>query len=444
VTLIVPENLTALSNMDVISESNTEKGLKKVKFGTTPLMSTYLLAFVIGPFEYIEGFTSGEHNGRPIRSRVYALPGSVEHGKHALNVCIAALEYFAKVFGEPYPLSKMDLVAIPDFEAGAMENWGLITFRTVSLLFDEKSSSIIFKKSTAYTICHEIAHQWFGNLVTMEWWNDLWLNEGFASFVGWWAVGDIFPDWDIWTSFVNEDMPKALELDALRSSHPIQVTVNHPSEIHQIFDAISYYKGASVIRMLGSWLGEDVFLAGVRHYVKRHKLGNASTVDLWKALSEIAQVDVSQFMTLWTKRVGYPVLNIELIGDQIKVTQSRYLSTGDLKPDEDRTAWWAPLRILVPGKIESFTLTEKSQSFPVSGIFKLNAGQTSVYRVNYPIEIIRVLAEEIKKGPQGMLTNISDRVGLVSDAANLCLSGEQTTVAFLELAQAFIQEESYL
>ncbi|KAI8089940.1 aminopeptidase [Halteromyces radiatus] len=445
-TLVVPSHLTALSNTNVIFEINISDDLKQVKYATTPLMSTYLLAFVIGPFEYIEAFTSGEHNGQPIRSRVYTLPGLAEQGRHALNVCVSALEYFAKVFGEPYPLPKLDMVAVPDFEAGAMENWGLVTYRTVSLLFDEKQSSIVSKKRTAYVVCHELAHQWFGNLVTMKWWNELWLNESFATWVGWLAVDNIFPDWDVWTSFVNEDMPRALNLDALRSSHPIDVAVNDPAEIHQIFDAISYYKGASVIRMLSSWLGVETFLAGVRRYVRRHKLGNASTDDLWMALSEEAGVDVSQFMDLWTKRVGYPVLNVtKETGNSIKVVQSRYLSTGDLQAEEDVTVWWAPLGMLVPNQVASYTLTEKSQSFPIpdDGLFKLNAGQTSVYRVNYPIESIRVLAEEVKKGSSGLLTNTSDRVGLIADAGNLCVSGEQSTTAFLELAQAFVNEDNY-
>ncbi|KAI8393953.1 aminopeptidase [Radiomyces spectabilis] len=469
VTLIVPSKLTALSNMNVTSEKpylesakgttigkheeaqtgkdvSAVKDLKEVKYATTPRMSTYLLAFVVGPFEYIEAYTSGDHNGRPICARVYALPGSVEQGRHALNVCVEALEYFAQVFGEPYPLPKIDMVAIPDFEAGAMENWGLVTYRTVALLFDEKSSSIVFKKSTAYTVCHELAHQWFGNLVTMEWWDHLWLNEGFATWVGWLAVDQIFPDWDVWTSFVNEDMPRALNLDALRSSHPIEVAVNDPAEIHQIFDAISYYKGASVIRMLSSWLGVETFLAGVRRYIQRHKLANASTNDLWTALSEEAGVDVSKFMTLWTKRVGYPVLKVETEGKNVKITQSRYLSTGDLKSEEDTTVWWAPLGILVPGgKVESHTLTEKSQTFEIGSpdLFKVNAGQTAVYRVNYPINVIRQLGEEIKKGKDGLLSNTADRVGLLADAANLCESGEQDTTAFLELARAFVNEDNY-
>ncbi|KAI8064377.1 aminopeptidase [Gongronella butleri] len=446
ITLIVPAHLTALSNTNVIAEYQLSDQLKQVKYSTTPLMSTYLVAFVIGPFEYIEAFTTGEHNGQPVRVRVYTPPGQAEQGHHALSVAVKALELFAKHFGEPYPLPKLDMIGIADFETGAMENWGLITYRTVSLLFDEKQSSIVSKKRTAYVVCHELAHQWFGNLVTMKWWNELWLNESFATWVGWLAVDDIFPEWDVWTSFVNEDMPRALNLDALRSSHPIEVAVNDAAEIHQIFDAISYYKGASVIRMLSTWLGVDTFLAGVRLYVRRHKFSNASTNDLWLALSEEAGVDVSQFMDLWTKRVGYPVLSVSLQPvNKIKVVQSRYLSTGDLQAAEDSTMWWAPLGMLVPNHTQMFTLTEKAQEFsiPESGLFKLNAGQTSVYRVHYPIEVIRALADEVKKGRNGMLVNTADRVGLIADAGNLCVSGEQETTAFLELAQAFVNEENY-
>jgi aminopeptidase 2 len=200
--------------------------------------------------------------------------------------------------------------------------------------------------------------------------------------------------------------------------------------------------------MLSSWLGVDTFLAGVRRYLRRHRLGNASTDDLWVALSEEANVDVSNFMTLWTKRVGYPVLTIEQNKgeDKIKITQSRYLSTGDLTKDEDETVWWVPLNVLVPGKTESYTLTEKSQVFdaPADGLFKVNAGQTAVYRTNYPIENIRALGDEIKKGPNGLFSDTTDRVGLIADAGNLSVSGEQTTAAFLELAQAFVNEENYL
>ncbi|OAD78274.1 hypothetical protein PHYBLDRAFT_154347 [Phycomyces blakesleeanus NRRL 1555(-)] len=445
VTLVVPTELTALSNMDVVSEE-VHDSKKDVVYRTTPIMSTYLLAFVVGPFEYIEAFTSGEHNGRKIRSRVYTLPGTAYQGRHALQVCTEALEYFAKVFGEPYPLPKMDMVAIPDFDSGAMENWGLVTYRTVALLFDDERSSIETKKTIGYVVCHELAHQWFGNLVTMEWWDHLWLNEGFATWVGWFALDHIHPEWDVWTNFVTDSLPSALVLDSLRSSHPIEVAVKDPKEVSQIFDAISYLKGASVIRMLSSWLGVETFLEGIRQYIQAHKFSNASTDDLWAALSDAAGVDVSEFMTLWTRRVGYPLLRVTLNGSgSITVTQTRYLSTGDVKEEEDDTIWWTPLNILTPEGLESYTLTDKSQTFsvPSHGIFKINAGQKSIYRVNYPLETIEILSNEIKKGQDGLLKDSSDRIGLIDDAANLCISGDQSTVAFLRLAQNFENETDY-
>ncbi|ORZ06624.1 aminopeptidase [Absidia repens] len=448
ITLAVPTELTALSNMNVIDEEKLkdDEKWKQVKYATTPLMSTYLVAFVVGPFEYIEAFTTGKHNGNPIQTRVYTLPGSSEQGRLALNVAVEALEFFAEQFGEPYPLPKMDMVAIPDFESGAMENWGLVTYRNVYLLFDEKASSIQFKKSTAYVVCHELAHQWFGNLVTMQWWNELYLNEAFATWVGWLAVDHIYPEWDIWTSFVNEDMPRALKLDALRSSHAIEVDVADASEIHQIFDAISYDKGASVIRMLSSWLGVDTFLGGVRRYIQKHKWGNASSNDLWNSLSEEAGMDVAKFMTLWTKHVGYPVLTIQPSGpDSINVTQSRFLSTGDLNAQDEVTTWWVPLHMLCSdGDIKPYILTEPSQTFqiPSDGLFKLNAGQTALYRVHYPQATILRLADQIKQQDQELL-GTADRVGLISDVGSLMVSGEQSTTAFLELARSFEHEKEY-
>lgn len=171
-------------------------------------------------------------------------------------------------------------------------------------MYDENNSAFVYKRSTAYTVAHELAHQWFGNLVTMEWWDHLWLNEGFATWVGWFAVDHIFPDWQVWTMFATQNMQDALSLDGLRSSHPVEVAVNDPSEIHQIFDSISYLKGASVIRMVNSWLTTKTFLAGIHNYLGQHRLGNAATNDLWAALSQQAGKNVSEFMNTWTQKTG--------------------------------------------------------------------------------------------------------------------------------------------
>ncbi|ORY04712.1 aminopeptidase [Basidiobolus meristosporus CBS 931.73] len=444
ITLRVPEELTALSNTDVISESKVG-GLKEVKFSTTPIMSTYLVAFVVGDLEYIEASTSGINNGKPVVCRIYTLKGQSSQGHFALDVATKTLEYFSEAFGSPYPLPKLDLIAIPDFEAGAMENWGLVTFRTVLLLFDEKTSSARIKLRIANVVAHELAHQWFGNLVTMEWWNHLWLNEGFATWVASLAVNKLFPDWNVWTQFVVDDLQRGLQLDALRSSHPIEVDVRDPAEIHQIFDAISYSKGASVIRMLSSFLGEDVFLRGVRAYLKKHEYGNASTQDLWNSLSEESGHDVGKFMTLWTKQVGYPVLTVTEADGKLNIRQSRYLSSGDVTPADDTQLWWVPLSITDASNVEKSSddiLTDKEASFdiPKNGFYKLNSQQTGVYRVHYPTEALEKLGEAVQQ-KQGLTA--SDRIGIVADTAALAYSGFSKTSDLLSLLKHFENEDDY-
>jgi aminopeptidase 2 len=245
VTLVVPKYTTALSNMNVIEESDIvvgDKTLNCVKFATTPIMSTYLLAFCVGEFEYSEAVATPTKpvGAKPIVCRTYTLKGQKEQGKFALGVCTKTLEFFTEYFDVAYPLPKMDMIAIPDFGAGAMENWGLVTYRENAMLFDPAKSSVEGKQRVAYVVGHELAHQWFGNLVTMDWWNELWLNEGFATFVGWLAVDHIFPEWDIFVAFLLDDYEKGIELDCLRSSHPIEVDVKSPSEVEQIFDAVFF------------------------------------------------------------------------------------------------------------------------------------------------------------------------------------------------------------
>ncbi|CAG8584761.1 4647_t:CDS:10 [Funneliformis caledonium] len=449
ITLNVPSDMTTLSNMDVASETQLGDGKKEVKFNRTPIMSTYLVAFIVGDLGYIEAHTTGDHNGKPVLMRVYAPKGDEQHGAFALNVATQALEYFAEVFGIPYPLPKCDMVAVPDFEAGAMENWGLITYRTIRILFDPKESDAKFKQRMAYTVSHELAHQWFGNLVTMEWWDHLWLNEGFATWVGYLAVDKIFPDWDIWTQFVTEGLQTGLQLDALRSSHPIEVPVNNTSEIPQIFDAISYYKGASVIRMLSTFIGENVFLSGIRRYLKRHEFSNASTDDLWKALTEESGNDVGQFMTGWTRVVGYPVLTVkEPAPDTLEIRQCRFLSTGVISPEEDTTDWWVPLGIdLGPetqNDMKSFVLTQKETTLKLplktSDFYQLNAHKTGVFRVNYTPERLVKLGQAVKLG----FLNVSDRIGAIADAGALATSGYSKTSSLLSFIKEFEDEDKYI
>ncbi|KAI8320932.1 aminopeptidase [Martensiomyces pterosporus] len=449
VTLRVKEELTALSNMDVATTESVGGGLKEVSFNTTPIMSTYLLAFIVGELDYIESETSGKHNGRPIPCRVYTAPGKSEKGRFALNVAVQVLEYFADVFGIAYPLPKLDQVAISDFEAGAMENWGLITYREVALLVDEATTSSRAKQQVAYVVSHELAHQWFGNLVTMEWWSELWLNEGFATWVGTLAVDHVFPEYHIWTQFLVDDLQRALALDSLRSSHPIQVPVRRSSEISQIFDAISYSKGGSAIRMLSSYIGLDSFFKGVRAYLQKHKYANASTENLWNALSEASGVDVTKFMALWTQTIGYPLLTVteEEGGAAIRVRQNRYLSAGGVTDAEDQTLWWVPLGIDTSdsrGQRTSDVLTEREATVAVpvaaSKWYKLNRDTVGIYRVKYPASAVANLATAIANGE----LSVNDRIGVIADAASLASSGDSSTSDFLTFLKAYSNETEFV
>ncbi|KAG0001485.1 Aminopeptidase 2 mitochondrial [Entomortierella chlamydospora] len=423
------------------------KRLKEVKFATTPVMSTYLVAFIVGKFEYIETVT--KNLPKPITCRVYVLPGKTEEAEFALSVTPLALEYFTELFGVAYPLPKMDLITIPDFESGAMENWGLVTYRSIRLLFNEKTSDLSYKRHIAYTICHEIAHQWFGNLVTMDWWDYLWLNEGFATWVGNLAVSKFFPEWDNWSYFIADGYQMGLALDGLRSSHPIEVPCKHPHEIHQIFDAISYYKGASCIRMLSSWLGLDVFLEGIRIYMKKHAYKNTSTEDLWAALSEASGTDVGQFMNAWIKQVGYPVVDVEESDDAstLSFKQSRYLSSGDLNAAEDTARWTIPLGIEPTSgdsKHATQLLSGDSLTFKLekSGYYKINSNYTGFFRTAYPATALERISQLIKsKDP---LFTPGDRVGLLADLGALSKSGHVKTSSLLGLLESFEGEDQYV
>lgn len=445
ITLVIPKTLVGLSNMDEDSRTESADGKSvSIRFKETPIMSTYLIAWVVGDLDYIE-----EKNEDGVLVRVYATRGHAHQGKFALNVASRTLAFFTRYFDQPYPLPKMDMVAVPDFGAGAMENWGLVTYRTAYLLFDEKDSSLKTKQNVAYVVGHELAHQWFGNLVTMEWWSDLWLNEGFATWVGWLAADHLFPEWDIWTEFILDDCQAGLSLDGLRSSHPIEVPVKNPSEITQIFDSISYSKGASIIRMLVKFLGEETFQKGMRSYLKKHKYGNAKTNDLWESLAEASGQPVAEIMTAWTKIIGYPVLTVETEKSSeklnLKVTQNRFLNGGNVKPEEDGTIWSVPLRLMTDAGVvnEAGLLTSRSETFQVpanSEYFKFNYEQAGFYRVHYPAEWLEKLGRAIESGR----FSASDRIGVVSDVFALSIAGKISMSEVLSVLSFFKNEDDYI
>jgi aminopeptidase N len=263
-----------------------------------------------------------------------------------------------RYFDVAFPLPKLDMIAIPDFAAGAMENWGLVTYRDTALLWDTVKSSASAKERVAYVVAHELAHQWFGNLVSPEWWAYLWLNEGFATWAGNLAVNELFPHWQTWTKFVGETVSAAFRADGLLSSHPIEVTVNDAGMISEIFDAISYHKGSSVIRMLANNLGGEVFRDGLRTYLKAKQYACATTEDLWAHCSAASGKDVASMMNNWVQKMGYPFVTVRSLGVtggqlSLEMTQQRYLATGELCDDD--TVTYTPLHSVI--RILTYTHT---------------------------------------------------------------------------------------
>ena len=440
VSLIIPSHLTAISNTMETVVPEHEPGFSLVQFSSTPKMSTYLLAFLVGEFEKIEGTTK---NG--VLVRVYVTPGKLAQAKFALEVGIKSLEFFEEYFAIKYPLPVMDLIAVPDFAAGAMENWGAVTFRETALLIDEEKSSAGNRQRVAIVIAHELAHMWFGDLVTMEWWTHLWLNEGFASYMEYLAVDSLYPDWDLWTQFVDQDMGVALSLDALKNTHPIEVEVHHPSEIGEIFDSVSYSKGSTVIRMLAEYIGAKDFRDGLRYYLKKHQYSNASTEDLWDAFEHSSGKPVRKIMRNWTAQPGYPVLTVEEKKNSLEVTQSRYLSSPlSKKTVRDTTLWNVPLLIKKENtkKIETYLLNKKSIKIPVKqgdGWIKLNSGESSFVRVDYPSGMLEQLGRAVAEAELEAV----DRLGIVRDAFELAEAGLLSSSDSLRLVHNFKNEDNY-
>ncbi len=443
VALRVPSELAAISNMQIVEEVEHRPGVKEVRFAETPIMSTYLVAFAVGNLRSVEQTTP---DGTLIR--VWANAGKEEHGRVALETSVRLLEYLNDYFGIPYPLDKLDHIAIPDFAAGAMENWGAITYRENALLVDPQNSSAGTRQTVAAIIAHEMAHMWFGDLVTMEWWNDLWLNESFASWMGDKAVDHLFPEWEMWTQFVSSDTNRALSLDGLKSSHPIDQEVRNPAQIGELFDAISYSKGASILRMLEDHLGEEPFRLGLRRYLLDHQHGNATTRDLWDALAAESGQPVAAMMDSWTKQMGYPVLDVEVRrrpGEvEVSATQTRFTYERLLRPDDIEDATWqVPFSALAAGQSTpvSTLSAEVEMSVavpaPATGTWvKVNPGQTGFYRVSYPLEEWARLREPIR----ALTLPAVDRLGLQNDAYALSRAGLLSVDEFLSLAEAYAGE----
>ncbi|KAI6230360.1 Aminopeptidase [Aphelenchoides fujianensis] len=395
IELAIDPQLTGLSNMNVVSETKTESGLKLLKYAPTPVMSTYLVAFAVGKFEYLEAASEAG-----VLMRVYTMPGKKAEGEYALEVATKVLDYFNEWFDHPYPLPKCDLIAIPNFAMGAMEKW----------------------------------------------WNDLWLKEGFASFMSYVAVGDLYPQLNVWTSFLSDEMIGAFAMDSLRSSHPIEVPINDPSELSSIYDAITYRKSNSLLRTLYRYLGAEKFKDGLRRYVRKHQYKNTVTTDLWAALSEASGEDIGRLMTSWTQQMGFPVISAsdETSGNTrtIRLKQTRFLADGTT----DETLWLVPVTVVTKAGVQQkFVMSEKEHSVTLEGLqpddwIKLNSEFSGFYRVQYHDVMMQRLMAAVKSRE----LNAADRFNLADDLCALVKAGRASAAQFLAFYEASANEDEFI
>jgi puromycin-sensitive aminopeptidase len=436
VTLIVEDGLLAISNMHEVDTTTLASGKRSVRFADTPKMSTYLVAFVVGELEATEPVNV---DGIPLR--VIARPGALTQSAFALECGAFALRYFQQWYGIPYPGTKLDLIATPDFAFGAMENLGAVTFRETLLLLDEAKASKTDLVRAADVISHEIAHMWFGDLVTMKWWNGLWLNEAFATFAEVSCCAKFKPEWDRWTSFARY-RSMAQDVDGLLSTRPIEFPVISPSDAEGMFDVLTYEKGGSVLRMLEQYLGEDRFRDGVREYLRTHSFDNAETTDLWDAIERVTNEPVRSIMDGWIFQGGFPIVSASLSGTTLTLSQRPFTY---LKPDVAQTAsWQVPVLFRTTAETSGGASTDQRVligSEPVS--LQVPAGTTTVvinsgghgfYRTSYDATLLAALKSSLGK------LSAAERFQLVSDAWANVDSGAATPEEFVSLSEAFGSE----
>jgi tricorn protease interacting factor F2/3 len=433
ISIIADNKFTAISNMPIKSKKKI-KNKTLYKFEKTPVVSTYLIYLGVGEFEYLTGKTG------KVQIRVITTKGNKSKGKYSLDLGKKLLTSYEKYFGIKYPLPKLDLIAIPDFAAGAMENWGAITFRETILLYDPKTSSTRTKQFIAEVISHEIAHQWFGNLVTMKWWNDLWLNESFATFMATKFVDKFYPEWNLWDQFIEDAMNTAMGLDSLKTTHPIDVTVNSPAEIREIFDAISYDKGGCVLRMLENYVGETNFRAGLKNYLSTFKYGNAQGQDLWDAIGKASKMPVSAMVNSWLKQPGFPQVEITQNDKSLVLKQSRFLMEPTSKTQKG--LWHVPITLGLGNETVTKLITKKSITVktPSSPGFVANIGRTGFYRVKYDDGILLDLKMLVD---QKQIPHV-DRWAIQNDLFALCIAGKEDVANYLDFTDAYFDEDSYL
>ena len=430
------EGELALSNMPEIDvENRKETGIWK--FETTPRMSSYLLAFVAGD---LQGVTATTKNGTLVG--VYSTKAHpLSNLDFSLDIAVRSIEFYEDYYGVKYPIPQSLHIALPDFSAGAMENWGLVTYREVYLVVDE-NSTFASRQQVALVIAHELAHQWFGNLVTMKWWDDLWLNESFANMMEYVCVDAIEPSWNIFEDFQTSGVPSALKRDATDGVQSVHVEVSHPDEINTLFDpAIVYAKGSRLMHMLRRWLGDADFAKGLHAYFEKHQYGNTIGRDLWNALGQASGRDVAAFMDSWLEQPGYPVLTVKVENDVLKISQKQFF----IGEHEDKNRLWVvPLNSNWKGLPD----TLETESIEIPGYaallaenktaLRLNTENTAHYITDYQGELLDAILSELVE-----LDNTS-KLQIVQERRLLAEAGHISFADLLPVVDQLAQEESYL
>ncbi|XP_062943095.1 endoplasmic reticulum aminopeptidase 1 isoform X2 [Cynocephalus volans] len=444
----------AISNMPLVKSVAVAEGLIEDHFDVTVKMSTYLVAFIISDFESVSKMTKSG-----VKVSVYAVPDKINQADYALNAAVTLLEFYEDYFSIPYPLPKQDLAAIPDFQSGAMENWGLTTYRESSLLFDAEKSSASSKLGITMTVSHELAHQWFGNLVTMEWWNDLWLNEGFAKFMEFVSVSVTHPELKVEDYFFGKCF-NAMEVDALNSSHPVSTPVENPAQIREMFDDVSYEKGACILNMLRDYLSPDAFKSGIVQYLRTYSYKNTKNEDLWNSMicpTESTQMmdgfcsgnqhssssshwrqeglDVKTMMNTWTLQKGFPLITITVRGRNVHMKQEHYMKGSDGTP-ETGYLWHVPLTFITSksDSVHRFLLKTKTDVLILSEEvewIKFNVRMNGYYIVHYEDDGWDSLTGLLKGTHTAISSN--DRASLINNAFQLVSIGKLSIEKALDL-----------
>jgi puromycin-sensitive aminopeptidase len=435
IDLTIKNEFLAVSNSSEVRREATGNDSTRIWFADTMIMSTYLVAFVVGPLEASATEMVGD-----ISVRIIHVPGKSHLTEFGMRAGTFALDWFQTYYGVPYPSDKVDLLALPDFAAGAMENVGCITFREVLLLVDPETSTQVEQELVALVVAHELAHMWFGDLVTMSWWNGIWLNEAFATFMEYAACDAFMPQWKLWTSF-GLDRSAAFDVDSLHSTRTIEFPVNSPADADGMFDVLTYQKGGAILRMLEQYIGPDRFRAGVSHYLKTHAYGNTETNDLWDAIEHVVSTDggpivpVRRLMDSWIWQAGYPLISVRIDGTDLVISQRQF--TFDNQPDV--TLWVVPIHVRIGTTSSKVLLETDEMRIPLSdtsAAIVVNANGPGFFRVEYSAELLRRIT-----GATLSSLDTLERYNLVDDAWNAVIAGAMNSDAYIAFLMGFTEEQ---